>query len=177
MGFTGADGMDERESSGKEQDPGIAADVTGSAGNDSDTAVLQGTRGHGFAGERANHPADPLSGEKAELVGGEFRRDGADWVVNGFEIQTKYCRIGSECIAGCFRDGRFRYLGSNGPMLIEAPYEKYDAPLQATQHRIRTRQVPGVSDPVQAKAIVRKGHFTYEKVKRIPELGAVESLT
>ena len=111
------------------------------------------------------------------MVGGDYRLNGADRVVNGFEIQTKYCRTGSDCVAACFRDGRFRYVGSNGPMLIEVPSDMYDAAVQAMERRIRTHQVPGVSDPEQAKAIVRKGRFTYAQVKNVAEFGTIESLT
>ena len=149
--------MNEPGSTGKGRDPGIPAGIAGSAGNYSDNVVFQGSRGHGFAGESANHLADVLSGKKAELVGKDFRLDGADRVVNGFEIQTKYCRTGSECIAACFRDSRFRYVGSDGPMLIEVPSDKYEHAVQAMKHRIRTDQVPGVTDPEQARTIVRQG--------------------
>ena len=173
----GTTGMGERTSTEKGRDPGIAAGVAGSAGNYSDNVIFQATRGHGFAGESANHLADVLTARRAELVGGDFRRDGADRVVNGFEIQTKYCRTGSDCVAACFRDGRFRYIGTNGPMLIEVPADKYDAAVQAMEHRIRTHQVPGVSDPEQARVIVRKGRFTYAQVRNIAEFGTIEGLT
>ena len=97
--------------------------------------------------------------------------------VNGLEIQSKYCRTGAKCIQACFRDGRFRYMGSNGPMLIEVPSDNYDDAVQAMEHRIRNGQVPGVSDPGQANAIVRKGQFTYAQVKNIAQFGTIENLT
>ena len=161
----------------KERDPGIPSAVAGSAENYSDNVVLHAERGHGFAGEKANHLADVLSGRDAKLVGGDNRRDGADRIVNGLEIQTKYCRTGSECVGACFRDGEFRYMGNNGPMLIEVPSDKYDAAVQAMEHRIQNGQVPGVSDPGQARAIVRKSWFTYAQVKNIARFGTIESLT
>lgn len=169
--------MKEQESISKGRNLGVPAGIAGSARNYSDNVVFQGSHGHGFAGESANHLADVLSGKKAELVGGDYRLDGADRVVNGFEIQTKYCRKGTECIAACFRDGRFRYVGSNGPMLIEVPSDKYEAAVRAMEQRIRTHQIPGISDPEHAKTIVRKGRFTYAQVKNIAKFGTIESLT
>ena len=61
-------------------------------------------RGHGFAAERANHLYDKLSGKNATLVGeeiddktGRIVKNGADRVVDGLKIQTKYCKTGSKC--------------------------------------------------------------------------------
>ena len=45
------------------------------------------------------------------------------------------------------------------------------------EERIRRGQVPGVTDPKEAKNIVRKGHFTYEQAKNIAKFGTVESLS
>ena len=41
----------------------------------------------------------------------------------------------------------------------------------------RDGRFPGVSDPGQANAIVRKGQFTYAQVKNIAQFGTIESLT
>ena len=45
------------------------------------------------------------------------------------------------------------------------------------EHRIGNGQVPAVSDPRQAKAIVRKRRFTYAQVRNIARFGTIESLT
>ena len=141
--------MNERKSTAIGRDPRIPAGVAGSSGNYSDNVVFQGRGGHGFAGERANHLADVLSGQEAEWLDGDYHLDGADRVLNGFEIQSKYHRTGSACVSACFRDGRFRYAGNHGPMLIEVPSDKYDAAVQTMQHRISTRQVALVASPDQ----------------------------
>ena len=57
--------------------------------------------GHGYAAEKANHLADVLLGHKASLPGGN-RRDGADRILNGLEIQSKYCKTGSRCNSSLF---------------------------------------------------------------------------
>lgn len=148
-------------------------------------------RGHGFAAENANHLYDKIANGdffgqgKVQLVGedidpatGRIVKDGADRIVNGVNIQTKYCASGSKCISECFEDGKFRYLNPDGsPMQIEVPSDKYDAAVQAMENRIKNGEVPGVTDPKEAKRIIRKGHFTYEQAKNIAKAGTVESIT
>lgn len=166
-------------------------------GNISNASTIYGTdkfstpRGHGFAAEEANHLFDKISnadffGEgKVKLVGedidpktGRIIKDGADRVVNGSNIQTKYCKTGGKCISECFENGKFRYLNSDGsPMQVEVPSDKYDSAVQAMENRIKNGEVPGVNDPKEAKNIVRKGHFTYEQAKNIAKAGTVESIT
>lgn len=148
-------------------------------------------RGHGFAAENANHLYDKIANGdffgqgKVQLVGedidpetGRIIKNGADRIVNGVNIQTKYCATGSKCISECFEDGRFRYLNSDGsPMQVEVPSDKYDAAVQAMENRIKNGEVPGITDPKEAKNIVKKGHFTYEQAKNIAKAGTVESIT
>ena len=169
--------MNESTNEKKGTEPGLVTGVAQSAEHYSDNVVFHADGGHGFAAEKANHLADVLSGKNAKLVGGDNRLDGADRIVNGLEIQSKYCRTGSECIRACFRDGEFRYMGNNGPMLIEVPSDKYEAAVQAMEHRIASGQVRGISDPGQANAIVRKGRYTYLQAKNVARFGTIESLT
>lgn len=138
-------------------------------------------QGHGFAAERANNLYDKLTGHDAKIVGDDNVANGADRIVDGIEIQSKYCASGSKCIRECFSEdgkGDFRYYSKNGkPMQIEVPADKYDAAVSAMEEKIRKGQVKGVSDPADAKKIVKKGHFTYEQAKNIAKAGTVESLT
>lgn len=134
-------------------------------------------RGHGFAAERANHMFDKLSGKDARIVGDDNAKHGADRVVDGVRIQSKYCGSGSKCIQECFENGRLKYVNPDGtPMQIEVPADKYEAAVQAMENRIRNGEVPGVTDPGEAGNIVRKGHFTYEQARNIARFGTVESL-
>ena len=135
-------------------------------------------RGHGFAAERANTLYDRYTGHDAHILGDDNAKNGADRLVDGVEIQSKYCKTGGKCVSECFENGQFRYMGSDGkPMQIEVPSDKYESAIQAMQERIRRGEVPGVSDPNEAQQIVRKGHFTYEQAKNIAKAGTVESLT
>ncbi|MEG6616196.1 hypothetical protein V6C27_07125 [Peptococcaceae bacterium 1198_IL3148] len=160
----------------------IAAGVV--YGNVSNASTIYGMdkfntpRGHGFAAERANHLYDKFTGKDAKLVGDDNAKFGADRVVDGVNIQSKYCNSGSKCVQECFKDGKLKYLNPDGsPMKIEVPSDKYDAAVQAMENRIKNGEVPGVTDPSEAKNIVRKGNFTYEQAKNIAKAGTVESIT
>lgn len=163
----------------------IGAETSGVVyGNVSNASTIYGMdkfntpRGHGFAAERANHIYDKLSGKDAKIVGDDNAKFGADRVVDGINIQSKYCNSGSKCIQECFENGRLKYINPDGsPMKIEVPSDKYDSAIQAMENRIRNGEVPGVTDPNEAKNIVRKGHFTYEQAKNIAKFGTVESIT
>ena len=137
-------------------------------------------QGHGFAAERANTLYDNLTGHDAKIVGDDNAKNGADRIVDGVYIQSKYCATGSRCVNECFNNdgkGTFRYMIDGKPMQIEVPSDKYDDAIKAMEEKIRRGQVEGVSNPEDAKNIVRKGHFTYEQARNIAKAGTVESLT
>jgi len=152
-------------------------------GNVSAASVLYGeekfhaARGHGFAAERANTQFDILTGRKACILGDNNAKNGADRMRDGIMIQSKYCETGGRCIEECFEHGRFRYWNPDGsPMRIEVPCDQYDSAVAAMQRKIQQGNVPGVSDPNEAKNIVLKGHFSYEQVKNIAKAGTIDSL-
>ena len=135
-------------------------------------------QGHGFAAERANTLYDNLTGHNAEIVGDDNAKNGADRIVDGVMIQAKYCQSGRACINECFdNNGNFRYMVDGKPMQIEVPSDKFDAAVQAMEEKIRDGNIPGITDPAEAKNIVRKGHFTYEQAKNLAKAGTIESLT
>lgn len=137
-------------------------------------------QGHGFAAERANTLYDKLTGHDAKVVGDDNAKNGADRIVDGVYIQSKYCATGSRCVNECFEDngkGSFRYMNNGKPMQIEVPSDKYEDAIKAMEEKIRRGQVKGVSDPKEAKNIIRKGHFTYAQAKNIAKAGTIESLT
>ncbi len=139
---------------------------------------FQAQQGHGFAAERAEHVNDLLHGRDARILGDDNAKDGADRIVNGVEIQSKYCKSGSECVQACFRDGKYRYYSKNGePMQVEVPYDMYDDAVAAMRRRIEKNEIDGITNPDEATNLVKRGHYTYEQVKRIAQAGTVESLT
>ncbi|GAA0858552.1 hypothetical protein GCM10008916_16880 [Clostridium nitritogenes] len=134
-------------------------------------------RGHGFAAERANHLYDKVKGKDATIVGDNNLKNGADRVVDGINIQTKYCKTGSKCVSQCFENGKFKYINSDGsPMQIEVPSDKYDDAVRAMKSRIERGEVPEVSNPNEAENIIRKGSFTYEQAKNIAKFGTIDSI-
>ncbi|MGV0087469.1 hypothetical protein EEAAV_26885 (plasmid) [Rahnella aceris] len=158
--------------------PGRLLGIIGSAMNYEENVIMTASRGHGFAAEKANHLYDLFTGKDAKIVGGDFAKNGADRVVNGINIQTKYCASGSKCISECFKDSTFRYVNADGtPMQIEVPSDLYESAVQAMRSRIERGEVPGVSNPDDANKIVRKGNITYTQARNIAKFGTIESLT
>ncbi|MBD5550815.1 MAG: hypothetical protein HDQ96_06495 [Lachnospiraceae bacterium] len=157
---------------------GIASGTYGQVNKSYDEEKFHAQQGHGFAAERANNLYDKLTGHDAKIVGDDNIKNGADRIVDGVMIQSKYCQSGRACINECFdKNGNFRYVVDGKPMQIEVPSDKFDAAVQAMEEKIREGKVPGVTDPNEAKNIVRKGHFTYQQAKNIAKAGTVESLT
>lgn len=162
---------------------GFSASNYGTVNKIFDEEKFHARQGHGFSAERAGDLFDRLSGHDAEIVGDNNLKNGADRIVDGIQIQSKYCANGSVCINSCFEDngsGTFRYMTSDGkPMQIEVPCDEkiYESAVKSMENKIRNGQVKGVSDPAEARKIVRKGHFTYNQAKNIAKAGTVESIT
>lgn len=155
--------------------PGIVNGVELNTANNYAEEKFHGERGHGFAAERANNLYDKLTGNDAQILGDDNAKNGADRIVNGANIQSKYCKSGSKCIQECFENGTFRYYNNDGsPMQIEVPSDKYEDAVRAMQNRIDKGQIKGVTN---AEDIIRKGHFTYEQAKNLAKAGTIESLT
>lgn len=135
------------------------------------------SRGHGVMAERASHLIDALRGADVQHVGHTNALNGADRIVGGILMQTKYCSSGSRCISSCFDKGTFRYMTNGGPMQIEVPKDLHKDAVKAMEVRISRGEVPGVSDKSQASSIVRKGHLTYEQAVNLGKAGTVESVS
>lgn len=144
-----------------------------------DNVRMLGNRGHGIAAERANHLIDKALFKDASILGDDNAKDGADRLVNGDHIQTKYCRTGGECISECFTNGEFRYTVDGKPMQIEVPKDKYEQALQSMRDRIKNGDMEhlGITDPHEAEKIIRKGNITYKTAKRIAKAGTIEGIT
>ncbi|WP_180858427.1 hypothetical protein [Ligilactobacillus salivarius] len=157
---------------------GIFTGIYGQVNKLYDEERFHSKQGHGFAAERANNLYDRLKGHNAKIVGDDNIKNGADRIVDGVMIQSKYCRTGKDCINECFdKENHFRYMVDGKPMKIEVPSDKYDEAVQAMKERIRAGDIKGVTDPKEAENIVRKGHFTYDQAKNIAKFGKVASLT
>lgn len=143
----------------------------------------QGKTGHGWAAEDANNLNDRLHGKNAQLVGTDNKANGPDRVVNGTEIQTKYCNSARRTVNAAFgNDGYYRYHNRNGnPMILEVPKDQYQDAVKILQEKIRAGKVlradgSKISDPRQAQQIVKEGSCTYYEAVQIAKGGTVESL-
>ena len=158
---------------------GMAIGNYGNVNKSYEEEKFHSRQGHGFAAERANHLMDKFRGHTSQILGDNNAPNGADRIVDGVYIQSKYCATGSRCINECFEEngkGVFRYMQDGKPMQIEVPSDKYEDAVRAMEEKIRRGQVKNVTDPQEAKNIVRKGYFTYEQAKNIAKAGTVESL-
>lgn len=130
-------------------------------------------QGHGFAAEDANALFDSLCGKNVDKVGLNNELNGADRIVNGTPIQTKYCRSAYDSVDACFgTDGQFRYPGQK----IEVPKGQKEDAVRYMENRIRNGKVPGLSDPAKAKDMIVEGHYTYEQAQKIAKAGNIESI-
>ena len=142
-------------------------------------------QGHGFAAERGNNLVDRIKGKNAVVVGDNNVLNGPDRMISNRDgsalfIQTKYYAKASAGINNCFdnQTGLFRYIDADGnPMQIEVPKDQYDECVQLMRKRISDGKVPGVTNPDEAKNIVRKGNLTYKAAENLAKAGTIESLT
>ncbi|MGE8451417.1 MAG: hypothetical protein ACN6OP_12510, partial [Pseudomonadales bacterium] len=160
---------------------GFVAIAVGGAWSQNHKVFAAGGQGHGFAAEQGNTLIDKMRGKSAKVVGGDNALNGADRLVDGQEIQTKYCSTGARSIGSAFDnkgDGGFRYWDPNGePMPIEVPRDQYSQAVQTMEKKIADKKVPGVTDPARAKDLVVKGSLTYDQAKNITRFGTFESVS
>lgn len=127
---------------------------------------------HGWAAEDANAMADRLAGKTVDQVGRDNNRNGADRIVDGVEIQTKYCATAQDSVNAAFQDCCYRYSG----MKLEVPKDQYEEAVKLMADKIRDGQVPGVTDPVAASDMVVKGSCTYNEAMNIAKAGNIDSI-
>lgn len=123
-----------------------------------------GGQGHGHAGEQAGNVLDRFKLKHASPLGNSHEKNGADRIVNGRLIQTKYCATAGKSIGQCFENGHAKYIASNGNMMqIEVPRDQYNKAVELMSRRINRGEVPNESNPDNAYKYVKKGALTYEQ--------------
>lgn len=138
---------------------------------------FNGRQGHGYAAEQGNNLYDNINGRNAEILGDDNAKNGPDRIVDGQLIQTKYCQNAKASVNSGFKDGKYRYLDSNGnPMQLEVPSDQYEEAIRIMEEKIRNGQVPGCKNPKDASKIIRKGNITLKQAINIAKAGTVESL-
>ncbi|MBK1971036.1 hypothetical protein [Campylobacter sp. TTU_617] len=147
-------------------------------------AIFQNKQtGHGLAAELMNHQNEKIIDQitkNAKIVGGDNAKNGADRIVNGVEIQTKYYKTPQKTINSAFDNqgnGNYRYYTKdNKPMTLEVPKDQYDYAVKNMEEKIAQGKVPGISDPSEAKNIIKKGSVTYQEAKNYSKFCSKESL-
>ncbi len=137
--------------------------------------------GHGFAAEIMNNENDIWAGKNAQIIGGDNALNGADRLVDGIKIQTKYLKTAARSVGAGFDnkgDGNYKYIDQDTgkPMVLEVPKDQYDKAVKVMEEKIRQGKVPGVTDPNEAKSLVKKGSVTYQEAKDYSKFCSKESL-
>lgn len=130
--------------------------------------------GHGYAAEDANALVDRQHGHRVEKTGMDNASDGPDRIVDGIKVQTKYCQSARASVNSAFdkQTGKYRYPDQQ----LEVPKDQYEEAVKVMEEKIREGKVDGVTDPAQAKNLVRKGHYTYAQAVKITKAGNWESI-
>lgn len=121
-----------------------------------------GGQGHGHVGEQYGNVKDTLLGKHAVPKGNDHSKNGADRIVNGQLVQTKYCATAGKSISQCFDKGTAKYVQNGKMMKIEVPRDQYAKSLELMAKKIEAGQVPNESNPNNAKLYVKKGAISYE---------------
>lgn len=130
--------------------------------------------GTGFAAEDANAFADRIRLKQVEVTGTSNEANGADRVIDGVPIQTKYFPSAWATVENAFdgASGRYRYERQ----LLEVPKDQYDDCVRIMREKIAQGKVPGVTDSQEAERIVKKGDVTYKQARNIAPAGNIDSI-
>ena len=97
------------------------------------------------------------------MEGNSHEKHGADRVVNGVNIQTKYYSSANKSIAAAFENGVAKYRNPDGSMMkIEVPRDQYNKAVKAMARRIKNGEVPNETNPQNAARYVKRGALSYE---------------
>ena len=125
-----------------------------------------GGQGHGHVGEQYGDTLDRLKLKKVSREGATHKKNGADRIVDGEQIQTKYCKSAGKSVGQVFSDGHAKYTSGNGVnkkmMTVEVPRDQYENAIKVLSKRIENGEVPNESNPQNAIKYVKKGAVSYE---------------
>lgn len=138
--------------------------------------------GKGFAAEQANNLSDIFRGKKASVIGDNNILNGADRKIINRDgsvtlIQDKYHADAKHSVNDAFDHGIYRYTDANGnPMQLEVPKGQGKEAIEIMEEKIKKNQVKNVSNPEEAKNIVREGYYTFNQAANIVKAGNIDSL-
>lgn len=131
--------------------------------------------GVGFAAEDANALADKLRLRQVEMSGLSNELNGADRIVDGVAIQTKYFAAARETLQAAFDSstGLYRYPGQT----LEVPSDQYEECLALLRGKISAGKVPNFTHPDDAANLLKQGSITYRQARNVARAGNLDSLT
>ena len=142
-------------------------------------AGIDGSSGGGFAAEDGNSFHDKILLKKVLDAGRNNQRNGADRIVNGNPIQTKYYKSARGSVSAAFDDhgsGEYRYYADGKPMYLEVPRDQYEEAVRIMEEKIRNGQIPGIDNPEKAASLIKKGRYTYKQAQNLARAGNIDSL-
>ena len=102
---------------------GAASAKSASAVESTQWTKYHSQSGHGFAAEDANALHDVLCRKSVDKVGLNNELNGADRIVDGSPVQTKYYKTAYDSVNAAFdKDNMFRYPGQK----IEVPKDQFE---------------------------------------------------
>lgn len=127
-------------------------------------------QGHGHVGEHFGDLLDKLKFKRTEKMGSSHEKHGADRIINGTNIQTKFSATAGKSIGQAFEasqgGGGAKYKNADGTMMkIEVPKDQYADALKVMANKIKQGKVPNESNPDNAGKYVVKGAVTYEQAQ------------
>ncbi|MDR0520798.1 MAG: hypothetical protein LBH00_02970 [Planctomycetaceae bacterium] len=135
--------------------------------------------GTGFAAEDANALNDRLHGVKVEKTGLTNELNGADRIADGIPIQSTYFSTARQSVNAAFHPetGHYKYAGQQ----LEVPRGQGSKARRMMRNKIIEGKVfntdgTPVTNPAEAKNIIREGSVTYQQAKNIAKAGNIDSL-
>ena len=161
-------------------DPVGAVKITQNIEFDTQLMKAHTKGGLGFMAEDANSLHDRWRHKQVEDIGRNNEKNGADRIVDGVYIQTKYYDTAAKTINSAFdvETGMYRYYQKTDgkPMLLEVPKDQYEQAVNLMREKIKEGKVAGVTDPKEAQTLVKAGCVTFKQARNIAKAGNIDSL-
>lgn len=146
-------------------------------------SYMDGRQGHGYAAEYANLTIDRMlhkdvvnEAQNLDPNTGRQIANGADRIVNGEYIQTKYVEDFQTLWRDGFANGKGRYFHDGELMPIEVARDRYSDMKNQLQKKIDNGDFPAVEPGTDAGKYLRKGYVTYRQSQNIAMAGTVEGI-
>ncbi|MFL4499854.1 hypothetical protein [Weissella sp. MSCH1] len=135
--------------------------------------MVNGAQGHGVAAEYANSVHDGGYLTKSILTGQDNAKHGADRLSFGNKVQVKTSlNGGNSSIKLSFGEGKYQY----GNMPTEVPKDQYAKSLEYMHNKIASGDVPGHTNPADARLLVKKGPYSTNFYRNVAKAGTIESV-